>query len=401
MSIGAVLRHHYPQVLAKVVRRTQNLPQAEDALQTAVERALMHWSSSGIPNNPAGWLLSVSMRLVVDYHRHSAVVRNKAPELLYLQATTTLPSLDGWHDDALRLLVHCCEPALGFSERVALSLATVAGLSCAELAGVFRVETRTMEQRLVRARRRLRERGDPEAPEPGSISERLSSVLAVIQLIHTEGSWSQGESPIQQDLCRFALELVKAVVMVLPHEPEPMGLYAQLLFFKARLPARFDSAGPVPLDRQERSLWDKEIKQRGFDVLYAALSLGSPGCYQIEAAIAAVHMEAPTAETTDWAQIALLYDALVEFRSSPVVIVNRAFAVGMSGSVEEGLAILATVEHLPAIQKAPYAYLVKGTLLLELQRWNEAKIALTLAKARARNSAELRQIEARLDSLQS
>lgn len=282
-------------------------------------------------------------------------------------------------------------PALEVGESAALAL-TVLGLSTGEIAQAFLVAPRTMEQRLGRARQRLREHGDPD----DRAGPRIDAVLCALHLLFNEGYWSaDDDAPIRRDLCRLALGLTRSLHEAAPDEPEVGGLLALLLFHESRLPARRDGDGaPVPLPDQDRSRWDTAASAEATALVRAALGRGRPGPFQLEAAIAAVHAEAASADATDWPQIAALYGLLEQARPGPAVRVNRAFAVARADGPDAGLALLADV---PA--DAPYRALVAGTLLAEAGRVAEARAALERARSQARNRHEAAQIAARLARL--
>jgi RNA polymerase sigma-70 factor (ECF subfamily) len=254
-----------------------------------------------------------------------------------------------------------------------------------------------MDQRLTRARRRLRERGESEAPRVDGARDRLEAVLAVIHLLFNEGYWSsRDDSPIRGDLCRLALGLGRSLREIFPTEPVVLGLLALMLLHEARRPARMDADGaPVPLPEQDRTRWNAEAIAEGVAMLDVALQGGEPGPLQIEAAISAIHCRAKAAADTDWNEIAELYALLEKMRPSPAVSVNRAFAVARARGAREGLAVLDEGGDA-GVAGVPYAHLVRGALLDELGRDEEAMAALELAAAAARNAHEARQIRARI-----
>ncbi len=409
--IGAVLRAAYPRALARVLGMVGDLQVAEDALHDAIERALSTWPSRGIPQAPEAWLVTVARNRNTDRIRKRASHERHAPALTRLEEhgswspTLVEPEAllgQGWGDDLLRMIFTCCDPVLGTDERIALTLATVAGLSTVELSRAFLVEPRTMEQRLTRAKRRLRQRRGTYAPiGPEVAPERLGAVLTVIHLVFNEGYWGgRDDAPIRRDLCRLAVGLARSLQGLLPERPEVDGLLALLLIHQARMPARLDAQGhPVPLPEQDRSLWDRERAAEGSMLLQAALARGRPGPFQLEAAIAAVHTAAATAERTDWSQIAELYGLLAEHRPTAVVRIHWAFAVGRAHGAERGLAQLRE-EDLEVLDRYPYAHLVVGTLLEEAGRVDEAIFALRRAVELARNAAEAAQIRRRLERLE-
>jgi len=300
----------------------------------------------------------------------------------------------------LRLLFACCHPALDPGESAALALATVLGLSVGEVAAAFVVAPRSMEQRLARARQRLRERGDYEGAAPERARDRVESVLRVTHLLFNEGYWSsRDEAPVRADLCRLAVGLARALHEAFPSESEAAGLLALVLLHEARRGARLDAKGePVPLPEQDRARWDREGIALATALLERTLAQGRPGALQIEAAIAAVHCRARRADETNWAEIAALYALLESYRPAPAVRVNRAFAVARAAGPDAGLALL-DEDGGSRAAGYPYAHLVRGALLGELGRVEEARASLALAAAHARNPHERAQIHARSAAL--
>jgi RNA polymerase sigma-70 factor (ECF subfamily) len=307
--------------------------------------------------------------------------------------------LRGFKDELLRLLFACCHPALEDGESAALALATVVGLSNDEIARAFVVAPRSMEQRLTRARKRLREKGDVEGTTPERGLGRLPAVLRTVHLLFNEGYWSgDDETPIRADLCRLAIGLARSLVETYPREPEAAGLLSLLLFHDARRDARLDEHGnPVPLPDQDRARWDGEAIARATALLERALGAGAPGPFQTEAAIAAVHSRARTADATEWAEIASLYALLEGFRPTPAVRVNRAFALGKARSPADGLELLARADI--DARSYPYVHLVRGALLADAGETEAAASSLKEAARCARNEHERRQIEARISRL--
>jgi RNA polymerase sigma-70 factor (ECF subfamily) len=401
VSLAGDLRALYPRVLAKALAFTRRLPDAEDAVQDAIERALATWPKTGEPESAEAWLVSVATnshrdRLRRDRRaeRHADAIAALARMSPWVQGAIASSEIaGGWKDDLLRLVFACCHPELEAGESAALALATVLGLSSAEIAQAFAVAPRSMDQRLTRARRRLRERGDSEAPPAQRARERLDAVLAVLWLLFNEGYWSSdGEAPIRGDLCRLAIGLGRSLREAFPSQPEVLGLLALMLLHEARRPARTDAAGaPLPLPDQDRSRWDSGSIAEATAILDDALRAGAPGAFQIEAAISATHCRARTAAETDWDEIAGLYALLERARPSAGVRVNRAFAVARSRGAQEGLALLDA-----SVAGYPYADLVRGALLEELGRDDDAVAALERAAAAARNPHEARQIHERV-----
>lgn len=405
--LADVLRRLYPRILARTLAFTRSLPDAEDAVQEAVVRALTTWSQRGTPDAPEAWLATVAANVHRDRLRKGKweVPREDALEALaqsspWVRVAVGDPAVArGWKDELLRLLFACCHPALAAGESAALCLSTVMGLSTREVSLAFVAEPRTMEQRLTRARRRLRERGDPDGAPPERSLDRLDAVLRVLHLLFNEGYWSSDvASPIRADLCRLAVGLSYSLVEAFPEEPEALGLHALLLFHDARRDARQGRDGAaVPLPDQDRTRWNQAAIAEATAALDRALARSRPGPYQVEAAISAVHCRAASAEETDWEEIAALYEVLEELRPTPAVRVNRAFAVARSESPRAGLALL----DRDADAEYTYGHLVRGTLLAEVGRFDEARACLLEARRFARNAAERSQIERRIAGLES
>jgi RNA polymerase sigma-70 factor (ECF subfamily) len=401
------IRRVYPRVLAKLLGVTRSLADAEDALHDAVLRALGSWNEADAPESAEAWLLTVATNAHRDRLRrsrtsenHSDAARALAELCPWARIAVAEPDvLRGWKDELLRLLFACCHPALEEGESAALALATVVGLSTDEIAQAFVVPSRTMEQRLTRARQRLREKGDVEGTTPEHGYERLGAVLRTIHLLFNEGYWSSAEdAPIRADLCRLAIGLARSLVQTYPNVSEAIALLALLLFHDARRDARLDECGdPVPLPDQNRERWDRGAIRDAVTLLDQAVALGTPGAFATEAAIAAVHCKARTAEETDWGELASLYALLEGFRPTPGVRVNRAFALGKAKGPALGLALL---ERSDIDARAyPYVHLVRGTLLTEAGQTAAAAHALEEAARCARNEHERRQIEKRISHL--
>jgi RNA polymerase sigma-70 factor, ECF subfamily len=401
------IRSVYSSVLGKLLGFTGALVDAEDALHDAIERALMSWSATGLPDSPEAWLVTVAQNAHRDRQRRSRRTESHgdALEVLAQQspwariAISEPEILGGFKDELLRLLFACCHPVLEDGESAALALATVVGLSNDEVARAFVIAPRSMEQRLTRARKRLRENGDVEGISAERGRERLPAVLRTIHLLFNEGYWSgDEETPIRADLCRLAIGLARSVVESYPNEPEGMGLLALLLLHDARRDARLDTQGnAVPLPEQDRTRWDQTAIHGATTLLDRALRWGAPGPFQTEAAIASVHCSARTADETDWAEIASLYAVLEELRPIPAVRVNRAFALGKASSPKEGLELLSRADIDAAAY--PYVHLVRGALLADTGDEEGAVRSLQEAARCARNEQERAQIETRIAQL--
>lgn len=401
------IRAVYPNVLGKLLGFTGALVDAEDAVHDAIERALSSWTTSSLPDSPEAWLVTVAQNAHRDRQRRARRAENQGDAVALLAqqspwariAIAEPEVLRGFKDELLRLLFACCHPALEDGESAALALATVVGLSNDEVARAFVALPRTMEQRLSRARKRLREKGDALGTTPERGLARLPAVLRTIHLLFNEGYWSgEDETPIRADLCRLAIGLARSVTLTYPEEHEAAGLLALLLLHDARRDARLDESGnPVPLPAQDRTRWDQSAIASATALLDRALAACSPGPFQTEAAIAAVHSRAHSADATEWEEIASLYALLEDFRPTPAVRVNRAFALGKAKSPEDGLALLARADIDAAAY--PYVHLVRGALLADAGDGEAASRSLREAARCARNEQEHRQIEARISKL--
>lgn len=352
--LEAVYRRERSQILAVLIRLTGDFSLAEDVLQEAFERALVRWSDEGIPPRPGAWITTTARRLAIDagrrartFQRYYDSVAERAAESAAFDEPVMLPGEDAPHDDRLRLMFTCCHPALSLESQVALTLRMVAGLTTREIARSFLSTTPTMAQRLTRAKNKIRQAGIPfRVPTGADRSDRLYAVLAVIYLVFTEGYASTGDPElIRHELCGEAIRLCRLLDELLPEHAEVEGLLALMLLHAARGGARLGPTGAlVPLEQQDRAQWNRAMIEEGCALVETALRRGFAGPYQIQAAIAAVHSEATTAEQTDWLQIAALYDLLLQRQPSPVVALNHAVAVGMAKSPDAGLALIDRLE---------------------------------------------------------
>lgn len=402
------IRRVYPRVLAKVLGMTHSLADAEDAVHDAVERALESWANAGPPDSPEAWLITVAQNAHRDRLRRAKRTENHSDAVQHLAelnpwariAVAESDVLKSWKDELLRLLFACCHPALEDGESAALALATVVGLSTSEIALAFVVVPRSMEQRLTRARQRLRDKGDVEGTTPERGRDRLAAVLRTVHLLFNEGYWSSADdAPIRADLCRLAIGLARSLHETYPDEPEVAGLLSLLLLHDARRDARLDGDGsPVPLPEQDRAKWDHAAIARATELLEHALGMQTPGPFQTEAAIAAVHSRSRTADATEWAEIATLYALLERFRPTPAVRVNRSFALAQAEGGEVGLLLLERDDGFD-VQSYPYYHLVRGAILEALGRVDEARASLLCAVERSRNQHEAAQLRARIARL--
>jgi RNA polymerase sigma-70 factor (ECF subfamily) len=404
--IDAALTSARPQAVGALLRYFRNLDTAEEAFQNACLKALKSWPQNGPPRDAAAWLIMVGRNVAIDEVRRNRK-QQPLPEDDVISdlddAEDALAErLDGSHyrDDILRLLFICCHPDLPPTQQIAIALRIVSGLSVKQIARAFLVSEAAMEQRITRAKARIAGADVPfETPGAAERGERLSAVAAMIYLIFNEGYSAIGDTvDIRAPLCEEAIRLARLLLRLFQSEPEIMGLTALLLLQHARAPARFDTDGAlVLLEDQERSLWNQQLIAEGLALIDKAMRHRRSGPYQIQAAIAALHARAARPEDTDWAQIDLLYGALEVMQPSPVVTLNRAVAVS---KVQGPKAALEMIEPLSSrLSNYFHFFGVRGALMMQLGRNDEARIAFDRAIALANTSAEAAHIRMHLDRL--
>jgi RNA polymerase sigma-70 factor, ECF subfamily len=397
-EIGRVFREEHGRAVAVLVRAFGDIDVAEEAVQDAFAAAVQRWPRTGLPPSPAGWIITTARNRAIDRLRREASRPDRHAQAALLHAQGEPVEEGAVRDDRLRLIFTCCHPALSTQAQVALTLRLLGGLTTGEIAHAFLVPEPTLAQRLVRAKAKIRDAGIPyRVPNEADLPDRLRAVLAVVYLIFNEGyTATSGDRLAREDLCAEAIRLGRLLAELMPDEPEVMGLLALMLLIESRRDARTSpDGGLVPLADQDRGRWDRELIAEGQAIVRRCLRRNRPGPYQLQAAINAVHSDAPTAAATDWRQILSLYDQLLSFAPSPVVALNRAVAVA---EVEGPEAALAVVDHLD-LDGYHLFHAIRADLLRRLGRDAEAALAYEAAIARAENAAERDFLERRRRSL--
>jgi RNA polymerase sigma-70 factor, ECF subfamily len=397
-ELERTFRSESGRAIATLVRLFGDIDIAEEAVQEAFVAATERWATSGTPSNPGGWIVTTAKRKALDrIRRESSRARRQSESAAMNLRDDTLESESRVGDDRLRLLFTCCHPALAPETQMALTLRLIAGLQTGEIARAFLVPEATMAQRLVRAKQKIRAAKIPyRVPADSELPDRIAVVLAVVYLIFNEGhAATSGDALVRPELCDEAIRLVRLLVTLIPDELEVQGLLALVLLTASRAAARTDERGEmVPLGDQDRSLWDRELISEGHEIVRKLLRHNRPGPYQLQAAIQAVHADAPTAEATEWQQILSLYDQLVAALPTPVVALNRAVALA---EVEGPEAAMAVVDDLGLDGRYVPLHAVRGELLTRLGRNDEAAAAFRAAASSTENEVERAHFRRRLE----
>jgi RNA polymerase sigma-70 factor, ECF subfamily len=398
MTVEEIHREHYGRILATVIRLVGDFDRSEEAVQEAFAAAVEAWPRTGPPESPVAWLVSTARHKAIDQLRREARLEARRGDLerhFRALAEEEAPV----DEDRLRLIFTCCHPTLAPESQVALTLRTLCGLTTEEIARAFVVPVPTLAQRLVRTKAKIRDAGIPYVvPGDQDLPERLDTVMAVVYLVFNEGyAASFGERLVRGELCTEAIRLGRMLVELIPQRSEPKGLLALMLLHDVRRSTRVDAEGRLlTLEEQDRSLWDKATVAEGSALVEQALRAGPVGPYALQAAIAALHAQAPRAEDTDWPQIAALYGLLVRVHPAPVAELNRAVAVAMADGPARGLEMLDRLSASGALERYHLLPAAQAELLRRLGRWQDAAAAYRRALSLVANDAERRYLERRL-----
>jgi RNA polymerase sigma-70 factor, ECF subfamily len=406
MDLDKLHREESGRILATLIRLLGDFDLAEEMLQEAYAAALQQWPAEGTPANPRAWLISTARHKAIDRIRRNQRFDAKRQEIARSTDSAVEPAVESFDemfpDDRLRLIFTCCHPALATEAQVALTLHTVCGITTDEISRAFLISVATMAQRLVRAKRKIRDANIPYGvPSVEDLPGRIDAVLLVVYLIFNEGYLaSTGDALVRRELCAEAIRLGRVLCELLPREAEARALLALMLLHDSRRDARTSADGDlVLLEEQDRSLWHRNQIDEGTRLIESAMRSGASGVYALQASIAALHANAKTPGETDWPQIAALYDALLRVQPSPVIEINRAVAIAMASSLEEGLALLDEIEgrgELPDFHLLPAA---RADLFRRMGRAAEAADAYRCALSLATNDVERRFLLRRLSEI--
>jgi len=408
-AVESVFREQSGRIVATLIRISRSFDAAEEAMQEAFAAALASWPVKGLPENPAAWITATAHRKLIDRSRRERTQQDNQDSLQYETEVAKQPGEEEneenfMHlpDDRLRLIFTCCHPALNQESQIALTLRTLGGLSTPEIAKAFLLPEPTLAQRLVRAKRKIQDAHIPyEVPSALHLSERLTSVQAVIYLVFNEGYVATaGDQLVRGDLCLEAIRLGRVLRELLPREPENLGLLALMLLHDSRRGARVRGGQLVTLEEQDRSLWDRAKISEGLAIVEQALRSKPIGPYQLQAAITALHAQAETPHETDWRQITALYERLLAFQSTPVIALNHAVAVAMSAGLEEGLNRIDALGASGELDNYYLFHAARADILSRMRRLKESSVAYQQALGLAANRMEQEFLARRLATLE-
>ena len=406
-QLAGVYKEHSGKVLATLIRLIRNFDLAEEAMHEAFATAIEAWGGSGIPDNPVSWLISTGRFRAIDIIRRKKRLGELEPELQRLASEIEEHNFQlaeqDIEDDQLRLIFTCCHPAIDPTVQIPLTLREVCGLTTEEIASAFLVSPSTMAQRIVRGKSKIRDANIPFViPDLPDLPERLDAVLSVVYLVFNEGySASSGDSVTRADLSGEAIRLARLILQLFP-DPEVTGLLALMLLHESRREARTDANGDIVLmEDQDRTLWDQDYIKEGIALVRQSLATKRFGFYTLQAAISAVHAEAPSADATDWHQVVSLYSVLLQLEPSPVIELNRAVAVAMRDGPQAGLQLVDAILNRGELKDYHLSHATRGELLRRAGQQQEAIAAFEQALALAKQLPEQRMLRRKIEQLQT